>query len=82
MLNGNFCLSFGLFLNEIFVLLIYLLIVCIFFFNWFLYIFDVFIVIVYCSIYYFDFILFVLNKKCIFGLKNINWGFLFDKKKM
>lgn len=82
MLNGNFRLSFGLFLNEIFVPLIYLSTVCIFFLNWSLYISDVFIVIVYCSIYHSDFISSASNKKRTFGLKNINWGFPFDKKKM
>lgn len=82
MLNGNFRLSFGLFLNEIVVPLIYLSTVCIFFLNWSLYISDVFIVIVYCSIYHSDFISSASNKKRTFGLKNINWGFPFDKKKM
>lgn len=82
MLNGNFRLSFGLFLNKIFVPLIYLSTVCIFFLNWSLYISDVFIVIVYCSIYHSDFISSASNKKRTFGLKNINWGFPFDKKKM
>lgn len=95
MLNGNFRLSFGLFLNEIFIPLIYLYLylyvdipliylstVCIFFLNWSLYISDVFIVIVYCSIYHSDFISSASNKKRTFGLKNINWGFPFDKKKM